>query len=118
MSPRLFNTVAAIVYVVWLSAIMTLSFSARRAALDTLSTPEAQAQWDQWREAAKTLNEHGPVQRRVPKSDQPPALVLMRDYFGTMLTAGGLFGSLLFAAVALPLRGVLVSRPPENSRGR
>jgi hypothetical protein len=110
MSPRLFNIVAVLLYVVWITTIVTLAFHARRAALDTLSTPEAKAQWDEWRAAAKSLNEHGPVQRRVPKSDEPPALVLMRDYFGIVLTAGALFGSLLFAAMAWPLRGVLLSR--------
>ena len=110
MPPRLFNILAAIAYVAWIAAILSLAFGARRSVLDTLATPQAQAEWDHWRAAAKDLNEHGPVQRRVPKSVEPPALVLMRDYFGTVLAAGGLFGTLLFAAVALPLRGVVLSR--------
>jgi hypothetical protein len=106
----LFNTLAAVVYVAWIVAIFALAFHGRRTALENLGTPEAKAQWDAWREAAKSLNEQGPVQRRVPKSAEPPGLVLMRDYFGIVLTAGGVFGTVLFLAVAWPLRGVLTDR--------
>ncbi len=48
-----------------------------------------------------------PVRRKAPSSDEPPALVLMRDYFGVMLSGAVLFGSLLFAVLAIALRGVL-----------
>lgn len=55
---------------------------ARRSALATYQGPEAKADWEDWRKDAKQQAEGaGPVFRRVPKSTEPPALVMMRDYF-------------------------------------
>ncbi len=110
MHVRRFDILATMALVAWLVLIVSLTFYGRRAALDTLATPEAQAEWQHWREDVKTLNENGPVKRREPKSVDPPALVMMRDRFGVVLVAGLVFGTLLFAAVALPLRGVLRGR--------
>ena len=77
-------------------------FAVKESILAKLSTPTAQAEWDQWRaETAKP----GPVARRVPKSDEPPALVLLRDYFGICLSAAIFFCSLLYAVLMLLIRG-------------
>jgi hypothetical protein len=111
---RLFNIVALLLYIAWLGAIVGLAFHARGVALETLGTPAAQADWNDWRSAAEDLNDHGPVRRRVPKSTEQPGLVLMRDKFGVVLLAGLLFGSLLYGAVAWPLRGVLT--PTDGNR--
>ena len=40
-------------------------------------------------------------------SDEPPSLVLMRDYFGVMMMAAIVFSSLLFATLAIAARGAL-----------
>ncbi len=80
---------------------------ARNAAIATYGTPEAQAEWEDWRrEAAAQAESGGPVQRKVPRSQEPPALMLMRDHFAPCLGAAlvaacgvyGTFTLLLFGA--------------------
>lgn len=118
MPRRVFNILAAACYAAFLAGIVVACFYVRRATLETLDTPQAHAEWDEWRSAVPTLNETGPVRRKVPKSAEPPALVLMRDRFGTVLGAGVVFGSLLYWALAWPLRGVLVSKEASPSPSR
>ena len=48
-----------------------------------------------------------PVQRRVPKSAEPPALVLTRDHFGVILSGAVLFSSLLYWVVAWFVMGMV-----------
>jgi 4-amino-4-deoxy-L-arabinose transferase-like glycosyltransferase len=91
----------------WLSAYMALMIAVvwglvvvRNRTIVTLSTPEAIAQWQEWREAVATQSVEGPVYRRVPKGTEPPALTLMRDYFLVMLG-----GSVFFATVFFILFG-------------
>lgn len=74
------------------------------------ATAEGQQEWDQWREAVKEGQEApGPVQRRVPKSSEPPALVLLRDHFATCLSVALVLSSVLFGTFVLFARGVLNS---------
>ena len=77
-------------------------FALRESFLTKLSTPSAKADWEDWREATA---QPGPVARRVPKSDEPPTLVLLRDYFGICLTVAILFCSLLYGVFMLLIRG-------------
>jgi hypothetical protein len=58
-----------------------------RAALETMDTPEARRQWQAWRDAPPNTRTDLPVERRPPSTDEPPALILLRDYFGVMMTA-------------------------------
>ena len=51
--------------------------------------------------------EPGPVRRRVPKSTEPPALVLMRDYFGVSLIGAVLFTTVLYWVIAWFVMGIL-----------
>ena len=77
-----------------------------------MARTQAQAEWDAWREDAKKMAEEpGPVKRRVPKSAEPPALVLMRDHFAVCLGLARcccrrvLFGTFMFfvrGAMATP----------------
>jgi hypothetical protein len=87
---------------------------ARRAALGTFGSTTAQAEWDEWRkEAAEQSAAGGPVTRKVPKSTEPPALVLMRDHFPACVGAAlvavvGVYGTfilLLRGAMAVPVKG-------------
>jgi hypothetical protein len=87
----------------------------RESALRELDTPEAREQWTAWREAAPNQAEQGPVRRQPPRSAEPPELVLLRDYFGVVLTGSLLFSSLLFAAIAMAVRGVFSK--PESQTG-
>lgn len=67
-------------HIVLIAAIVWLLFSASKWALIELAKPESTAAWEEWREDVRAnQNRPVPVQRRVPKSAEPPALVLTRD---------------------------------------
>jgi hypothetical protein len=99
------NVLAIVLYLAVMGAVVAVMFQVRRVTLRTMDTPEARAQWEAWRKSPANERTDLPVRRRPPKSPEPPALVLMRDYFGIMLTAALVFGSLLFAAIAIAARG-------------
>jgi hypothetical protein len=89
----------------------------RRSLLDRLDTPAAHRDWEAWRtEAQRQAEGEGPIQRRVPKSPEPPTLVLLRDYYGICVAGAWLFTTLLFAVLVFVVRGILgaarVSRSP------
>jgi hypothetical protein len=58
-------------------------------------------------------DKRGPVKRDVPKSEEPPALVLMRDFFGVMLAGALLFTSMLYWILAWFLTGIWTSKQPS-----
>src|SRR5262245_36654228 len=98
-------------YVVLLSAILWSLYYVRWWALAEMAKPDSVGQWQTWREDERQQAEHpGPVQRRVPKSVEPPALVLMRDYFGISLAGAVLFSSLLYWIIAWLVTGAFSSR--------
>ena len=69
------------------------------------------ADWQAWREDVRQQQTNpGPVKRRVPKSDEPPALVLMRDYFAVLMVGAVLFSSLLYWIMAWFVTGILRQR--------
>lgn len=95
-------------YLVLLAAVVWWLFSAREWARVELAKPESTAAWEAWREGVReSQGKPAPVQRRVPKSAEPPALVLTRDYFGVILTGALLFGSLLYWVMAWFVMGML-----------
>lgn len=105
------------VTLVWLVLYMVLMVLltgwmqyARAQALATYNQPHELQAWEAWREEAS--HGKGPVARRVPKSDQPPALVLLRDYYAVSLSGVLLFASAIFVALMFFVRGVLESEPP------
>jgi hypothetical protein len=82
----------------------------RRGVLAEFSTPESIADWQAWREDVRQQQATpGPVQRRIPKSEEPPALVLMRDYFGVSITGALFFTSILYWIIAWFVTGALRS---------
>ena len=79
----------------------------RQSLITNLTTPEAQSSWNQWRaEAAHEDGTHGPVQRTVPKSPEPPSLVLMRDYFPACLAGILIPLSALYAFITWLAQGI------------
>jgi len=74
-----------------------------------------QKKWKTWRDEVKRHENNGdsPVARRVPKSEEPPTLVLLRDYFGTSLTIILVLSSALYFTAALMVRGALGGPPFE-----
>ena len=79
----------------------------REARLAAVSTPEAQATWDQFREEMRRQSgESGPVKHKVPKSAEPPELVWLRDYTPLAITAWLLLSGFLATAVVWFVWGV------------
>ena len=79
----------------------------REGRLAVLTAPGVQAEWDAFRaDMRRQSNRSGPVQRKVPKSPEPPELVWLRDYFPLAVTAwvvlvgvlGGFLGLLALGA--------------------
>ena len=108
------NLVWLAAYLAVVALIVWAVFEIRRTTMRDMATPEAQAEWQAWRDAPVNHDEGGPVKRRPPSSAEPPALVLLRDYFGVILTGAVLFSSLLFAALMLAARGALAADTPAT----
>jgi hypothetical protein len=101
------NVAWAISYVLWIGMLTYFLHTARPRLIESFGTATAQQDWDAFvQEARKQAAGEGPVARRVPRSAEPPALVLMRDYYATCLVATLLFGSLLFGVLMMLVRGV------------
>jgi hypothetical protein len=112
MQPERRSMVAAVVVAVWLATLAlppAILAVWRTSRLAELSRPEVQAEWDTFRAAMREQSgREGPVQRKVPKSPEPPELVWLRDYFGLAVTAwvalvgvlGGFLGLLVLGVTA------------------
>ncbi|MBM4000550.1 MAG: hypothetical protein FJ297_13615 [Planctomycetes bacterium] len=95
-----FLRIAMPLYALVIAAIVAGTFHARRAALETYGTEQAEADWQTWVREARRQESEGPVRRRAPESARPPAAVLMGEYFGTCLTGAILMGSALYWSFA------------------
>lgn len=117
-----FRTLDLLIFLTLIAAVIGGLFYARQQAFATYGDKAAQTEWDAWREDAKELAKGtGPVARRTPKSVSPPALVLMRDYFGVCLTLSVLLSSVLFITTLAFIRGAFatpafVDRSPPESK--
>jgi hypothetical protein len=88
-------------YVALLGLTVWWLFAARREALREAALPGANLQWEAWREDVRQeQTKPALVQRRVPASDEPPATILLRDYFGVMLAGAVVLSSFLYWVVA------------------
>jgi hypothetical protein len=107
-----------VAYALLAAAFIGGMFHVRQSVFATYSSPESIADWRQWKsDVERGQTNPGPVQRRVPKSDEPPALVLMRDYFAVSLTAAVFFTSLLYWVMAWLITGAVTnhSTSPNNT---
>lgn len=97
-------------YVALVGVVGGCMFWVRQSVLTELSTPQSMADWKAWREDVRQQQaKPGPVERRVPKSDQPPALVLLRDYFVVSIVGALVFSSTLYWIMAWFVTGALLS---------
>ncbi len=95
-------------YAIFICAIIAGLLYGRRQALQIYGTAQAQAEWNTWREdASKMATGPGPVKRRPPKSAEPPALKLMRDYFAICLALAVVLSTVLFGTLMFFVRGAL-----------
>jgi len=90
-----------ITYVLVSSAAVGGLAALRARVLAQESSPAAVESWQRWKaESERVSREGGPVSRRPVTSDEPPALILLRDYFANvvgavMIIISGIFGFLL-----------------------
>jgi hypothetical protein len=106
--PRSWFWLFAVCYAALLIAVIWSMLSARRWALVELATPKAAEEWEKWRDDVRQQQDRqATVQRRVPKSAEPPTLVLLRDYFVVSMAGAVVFSSLLFFVIAWLLTGML-----------
>jgi hypothetical protein len=67
-----------------------------------LDRPDVVREWDRFREdMRRQTGTDGPVQRKVPKSNEPPGLVWLRDHTGLACAAWLFFGTVLWGMVTL-----------------
>lgn len=108
---RLVSITLTALVAVWLTAMIVppvLLLRARSDWLIQLEQPAVQAQWDAFREEMKQQSgQAGPVQRKVPKSAEPPLRVWLRDYLWLAIFAWLLFGSILSFFSGLLIIGVV-----------
>jgi len=103
--------VAATMVAAWLTALIlppVLLLRTRANWLAQLDHPEAQSNWETFRsDMRRQSGRDGPVQRKVPKSVEPPARVWLRDYFRLAVVAWVLFVGVLGGFFCLLVVGVL-----------
>ena len=100
-----------VVVAIWLAALIVppvMLLRVRADWLEQLDRPEAQSNWDAFRRDMRQQSDReGPVQRKVPKSAEPPARVWLRDYFRLAVVAWVLFVGVLGGFFSLLVAGVL-----------
>jgi hypothetical protein len=110
-NPLRFNLAWLVVYVALMALVIAGVIYGRNRAMEIYGSTTAQAEWDAWRDDAKRMAEQpSPVKRRVPGSAEPPALVLMRDYFAVCLIGALLLSTVLFGTFMVFIRGALSQR--------
>lgn len=110
MPPRAPRAIVAVLVLGWVVAVALPPVGlavVRRSWLESLGRPETRARWDDFRDAMRTqTGRDGPVQRKVPRSVEPPGLVWLRDHFALACAAWMLFGSVLWGVLAVFTLGV------------
>ncbi len=80
----------------------------RDRVLAELSSDQGRAAWQDWKDYThRTAERGGPVARRAVQSDEPPALVLVRDHFPAVLAACLVLLAAMLGFVAFVVRGMI-----------
>jgi len=104
--------------VIWLAAYLATMCAilwglrqARETVIAKTGNPQAVAAWHDWAQETRRAPEPGqPVERRPVKSDEPPLLILMRDYFIPIQAVSLAVGSFLFAFLGFLVSGIVRER--------
>ena len=105
---RLLKRVWLAGYLMTMAAILCGMISLRNKQLDGNHSASTQADWQQWRnEAARQSAGEGPVQRRVPKTLDPPIMVLFSEHFPVIVIFSLLFGSAFYFMIYFFVHGTL-----------
>lgn len=114
--------IVAVVLASWLATVVmppVCLYAWRERRLAEISTPEAQRQWDAFRDDVRRQDRTpGPVKRKVPRSVEPPELVWLRDYALLAATAwvvlAGVLGGMLGAMVVGVARSAAQQQPARD----
>jgi len=122
-SRRRFATAAcallAAAWIVLLALPPAVLIRSRAAWLEQLERPEAQERWDEFRDAMRSQSDRrGPVQRKIPKSAEPPLRVWLRDYVWLAITAWLVLGGALGLFTLVLVAGALGMRRAPDVSGR
>lgn len=111
------NLITAVVYIALIGGLV-ISFSrAANWAESNYQSEQAFENWEQWRQEAKEQSQgKGPVKRRVPKTEAPPALILVKEHYYSLLTISIVLSTALYATFAFFVRGVFLSGEPAPNR--
>lgn len=94
----------------------------REERLGVVGRPESRAEWQTFRAAMREQSgRSGPVQRKVPRSEEPPELVWLRDYASLAVGAWIVFTSVMGGFLVLICRGIArggPGDPPPTSPAR
>lgn len=97
-----------IAYLATMGALAAALVYVRRQVIAQLSRPQALADWQAWKaETERQAERPGLPARRAVRSNQPPALILLRDHFAPIMAMSLIVATFLFGFLALILRGVL-----------
>jgi hypothetical protein len=116
------NTLLFMLVAGWLAVIAippVVLLQLRAGWLEALESPAVQADWDAFRrdmraQSGRDAPVTGPVQRKVPKSEEPPLKVWLREYVGLAVAAWVLFGSVLFGFFAALIAGLFAQNQPRG----
>jgi hypothetical protein len=108
MRPRVSKIAWLVSYLAAMSAVVAVLMVARDRVIATLDTPEARQRWQEWKEETRRKSP-GPIERRPVRSDEPPALILLRDRFPAVVGSSVLICSFLFAFLVFVARGAFGS---------
>ncbi len=96
-------------YALLMAAMVTGLLTVRSRVLRQTDPESSRQDWEEWRtEAARQAVGDGPVARRAPAATEAPTVLLMRDHFAACLTLATVISTVLFATLALMLRGVVL----------
>jgi hypothetical protein len=97
-------------YALLMFTVVVAMLKSREWTLARLSTPESIADWQKWRDDVDEKRVPGPVERRTPRSVEPPALVLMRDHFTVSIIGAIVFTTAFYWVSAWFITGVLAAK--------
>jgi hypothetical protein len=118
---RLTRAVAAAAVVAWGMALAVppvLLVRSRAARLAELDAATVQSDWDAFRDDMRRQSDRsGPVQRKVPRSAEPPERVWLRDHLALAITAWVALVGVLGGVLGFLLVGVVGGRPTQGLSG-
>jgi hypothetical protein len=118
------RTLVSFLVASWLAVIIippAVLLQVRSRWLEALDRPAAQADWDAFRRDMRSQSGRdapvtGPVQRKVPRSVEPPLRVWLRDHVGLAIAAWVLFGTVLFGFSAAVVVGLFAENESRSGR--